>query len=198
MLFQLNATSMKSPILQFIHQQPEHIIRLPHHIGLHQFGPAPASLGNHPFYLCPHLDIQHHLANAYTPPICNPANQFRLPHIQQVSRLNPVITRIEHHQVIEVEGVKVGVIHKDQLTSDHAEGLRYLAKEMDVEVLIFRHFHHPIIEEFEMLLLSPGSAIVPGIAEPSAIELDIFEGRIRGKVIRCDGNVCGYFEYGVK
>jgi len=26
------------PILQFIHQQPEHIIRLPYHIGLHQFG----------------------------------------------------------------------------------------------------------------------------------------------------------------
>ncbi|MCD4842790.1 MAG: YfcE family phosphodiesterase [Methanosarcinales archaeon] len=148
--------------------------------------------------MCPHLDIQQHLVNACTPPICNPANQFRLPHIQQVSRLNPVIACIEHHQVIEVEGVKVGVIHKDQMTSDHAEDLRYLAKEMDVDVLIFGHFHHPIIEEFEMLLLSPGSAIVPGIAEFSDIELDIFEGRIRGKVIRCDGNVCGYFEYGVK
>ncbi|KAF5418896.1 MAG: hypothetical protein C5S44_08265 [Candidatus Methanocomedens sp.] len=84
------------------------------------------------------------------------------------------------------------------MTSDHAEGLCYLAKEMDVEVLIFGHFHDPIIEEFEVLLLSPGSAIVPGIAEPSDIELDIFEGRIGGKVIRCDGNVCGYFEYGVK
>ena len=171
---------------------------LPHPVSLHQFGPGPASLGNYLFYLCPHLDIQQHLVNAYTPPVSNPANQFRLPHIQQVSRLNPVITRIEHHQVIEVEGVKVGVIHKDQMTSDHAEGLRYLAKEMDVDVLIFGHFHHPIIEEFKVLLLSPGSAIVPGIAEPSAIEQNIFEGRIRGKVIRCDGNVCGYFEYGVK
>ena len=70
------------------------------------------------------------------------------------------------------------------MTSDHAEDLRYLAKEMDVDVLIFGHFHHPIIEEFEMLLLSPGSAIVPGIAESSDIELDIFEGKIRGKVIR--------------
>ncbi|MCD4764954.1 MAG: hypothetical protein K8R34_00430 [Methanosarcinales archaeon] len=92
----------------------------------------------------------------------------------------------------------IGVIHKDQITSDHSEGLRYLTKEMDVDVLIFGYFHHPIIEKFEVLLLSPGSAIVPGIAEPGAIELDIFEGRIRGKVIRCDGNVCGYFEYGVK
>ena len=39
-------------------------------------------------------------------------------------------------------------------------GLRYLAKEMDVDVLIFGHFHHPIIEESEVLLLSSGSAIV--------------------------------------
>ena len=74
-------------------------------------------------------------------------------------------------------------------------GPRYLAKEMDVDVLIFGHFHHPIIEESEVLLLSPGSAIVPGIAEPSAIELDIFEGKVRGRVIRCTGDVCSYFEY---
>ena len=53
------------PFLQFIHQQPEHIIRLPHYIGLHQFGPGPASLGNYPFYLRPHLDIQEHLVNMH-------------------------------------------------------------------------------------------------------------------------------------
>jgi hypothetical protein len=51
-------------ILQFIHQQPEHITRLPHNIPLHQFGPAPASPGNYPVYLCPHLDIQQHLVDA--------------------------------------------------------------------------------------------------------------------------------------
>jgi len=31
---------------------------------------------------------------------------------------------------------------------------------MDVDVLIFGHFHHPIIEESEVLLLSSGSVIV--------------------------------------
>jgi len=31
---------------------------------------------------------------------------------------------------------------------------------MDVDVLIFGHFHHPIIEESEVLLLSSGCAIV--------------------------------------
>ena len=35
-----------------------------------------------------------------------------------------------------------------------------MAKEIDVDVLIFGHFHHPIIKESEVLLLSSGSAIV--------------------------------------
>ena len=102
---------------------------------------------------------------------------------------------LPERRVIEVEGVKIGVIHKGQLTSDHADGLRYLAIEMGVDVLIFGHFHHPIIEDYEVLLLSPGSAIVPGIAEPSAIELDIVEGKVKGSVIRCDGDMCSYFKY---
>ncbi|MDA0525713.1 metallophosphoesterase family protein [Methanococcoides alaskense] len=102
---------------------------------------------------------------------------------------------LPERQVIEVEGVRVGVIHKGQLTSDNSDGLRYLAKEMGVDVLIFGHFHHPIIEDYEVLLLSPGSAIVPGVAEPSAIELDIFEGKVKGRVIRCVGDACSYFEY---
>jgi hypothetical protein len=102
---------------------------------------------------------------------------------------------LPERQVIEVEGVRVGVIHKGQLTSDNPDGLRYLAKEMGVDVLIFGHFHHPIIEDYEVLLLSPGSAIVPGVAEPSAIELDIVKGKVKGRVIRCVGDACSYFEY---
>ncbi len=102
---------------------------------------------------------------------------------------------LPERKVIEVEGVKIGVIHKGQLTSDHTDGLRYLAKEMDVDILIFGHFHHPIVEKTDVLLLSPGSATVPGIAEPSAIELEINNKRVKGKVIRCTGDVCSFFKY---
>jgi len=65
-------------------------------------------------------------------------------------------------KVIEAAGVKIGVIHKGQLTSEHTDGLRYLAREMDVDILIFGHFHHPIAEKTDVLLISPGSATVPG------------------------------------
>lgn len=106
-----------------------------------------------------------------------------------------LVKLLPDRKTIEIEGVKIGIVHKGQITSDHADGLRYLAREMDVEVLVFGHFHHPIIEETEVLLLSPGSAIFPGIAEPSAIELDISDNTVTGKVIRCTGDVCIYFEY---
>jgi len=98
-------------------------------------------------------------------------------------------------KVIKVEGVKIGIIHKGQLTSENTDGLRYLAKEMGVDVLVFGHFHHPIAEKTDVLLLSPGSATVPGIAEPSAIELEIIKNTVKGKIIRCKDNVCSYFEY---
>ncbi len=106
-----------------------------------------------------------------------------------------LIRLLPERKVIEVEGVKIGIIHKGQLTSDHTDGLRYLAEEMDVDILIFGHFHHPIVEKTDVLLISPGSATVPGIAEPSAIELEINNKSIEGKIIRCTGDVCSFFKY---
>ena len=97
--------------------------------------------------------------------------------------------------VIKVEGINIGVIHKGQLTSENTDGLRYLAKEMGVDVLVFGHFHHPIAHKSDVLLLSPGSATVPGIAEPSAIELEIKNRKLTGKIIRCKDNSCSYFEF---
>ncbi len=102
---------------------------------------------------------------------------------------------LPERETIEVEEVRIGVIHKGQLASENTYGLRYLAKEMGVDVLVFGHFHHPIVEKTGVLLLSPGSVIVPGIAEPSAIELEIIENNIKGKIIRCKDSVCSYFEY---
>ncbi|MCX9084594.1 MAG: YfcE family phosphodiesterase [Candidatus Methanoperedens sp.] len=102
---------------------------------------------------------------------------------------------LPERRVIKVEGINIGVVHKGQLTSENNDGLRYLAKEMDVDVLIFGHFHHPIVHKTEVLLLSPGSATVPGIAEPSAMELEISGNKLIGRIIRCKDNSCSYFDF---
>jgi putative phosphoesterase len=103
---------------------------------------------------------------------------------------------LPERKVIKIEAIMIGIIHKGQLTSENNDGLRYLAKEMGVDVLVFGHFHHPIVHRTEVLLLSPGSATVPGIAEPSAMELEISGNRVKGRIIRCKDNACTYFEYG--
>jgi len=102
---------------------------------------------------------------------------------------------LPERKVVKIEGINIGIIHKGQLTSENTDGLRYLAKEMGVDILIFGHFHHPIAHKTEVLLLSPGSATVPGIAEPSAIELEIKNRTANGKIIRCKDNACTYFEF---
>ena len=102
---------------------------------------------------------------------------------------------LPERKVVKIEGINIGIIHKGQLTSENTDGLRYLAKEMGVDILIFGHFHHPIAHKTEVLLLSPGSATVPGIAEPSAIELEIKNRTVNGKIIRCKDNACTYFEF---
>ena len=102
---------------------------------------------------------------------------------------------LPERDITDVQGIKMGMIHKGQLTLENTDGLRYLAKEMGVDVLIFGHFHHIIVEKTDVLLLSPGSPTVPGIAEPSAIELEIIKNSVKGRIIRCAGNVCSYFEY---
>lgn len=97
--------------------------------------------------------------------------------------------------VLKIEGINIGIIHKGQLTSENTDGLRYLAKEMNADVLIFGHFHHPIAHKSEVLLLSPGSATLPGIAEPSAIELEIIGRKVGVNIIRCKDHACTFFEY---
>ncbi|MCE8425011.1 MAG: YfcE family phosphodiesterase [Candidatus Methanoperedens sp.] len=102
---------------------------------------------------------------------------------------------LPERRVIKIEGVRIGIIHKGQLTSENTDGLRYLAKEMNVDILIFGHFHHAIVEKSEVLLISPGSITIPGIAEPSVVELILIKNTVKGKIIRCAGNTCSYFEY---
>src|SRR5512145_2542527 len=44
----------------------------------------------------------------------------------------------------EVEGVKIGVVHEGGLSVMDTTAQGYLAKEMEVDVLIFGHLHRPL------------------------------------------------------
>ncbi|MEA1966486.1 MAG: YfcE family phosphodiesterase, partial [Euryarchaeota archaeon] len=51
--------------------------------------------------------------------------------------------RLPERTVFEVEGVRIGVVHEGQLSTNGSCGLWYLAKELDCDILIVGHIHTP-------------------------------------------------------
>ena len=97
-------------------------------------------------------------------------------------------------KIIEVDGVKIGIIHEAALSIHDTTGARYMAKEMGVDVLVFGHIHKPVIDKSDVLLICPGSPTAPRLSEPGVIELIIENGNISGKVIKLEGPRCGALE----
>jgi putative phosphoesterase len=97
-------------------------------------------------------------------------------------------------KIIELDGLRLGIIHEAALSIQDTTGAWYMAKEMVVDVLIFGHIHKPVIEKSDVLLACPGSPTAPRLSEPSAIEFNIEDDNISGKVITLEGTRCGALE----
>ena len=95
----------------------------------------------------------------------------------------------------EVEGVKIGVIHEGGLSVMDTTSQGYLAKEMEVDILIFGHLHRPLIEKKDVMLVCPGSPTKPRMSNPSVVELIIEKGDVNGRIIPLEGDTCGYIKF---
>ncbi|MDK2825765.1 hypothetical protein SAMN04488589_1085 [Methanolobus vulcani] len=100
--------------------------------------------------------------------------------------------------VLEVEGVKIGVIHEASLSIVDTTATRYMALEMGVDVLIFGHLHRPIIEKSDVLLICPGSPTKPRMSDPCAVELEIRNGSVTTNIVPITGQSCGYIDFSRK
>ncbi len=101
---------------------------------------------------------------------------------------------LHERKIIKVDGVKIGIVHEATLSINDTTGARYMAKEMDVDVLVFGHIHKPVIEKSDVLLVCPGSPTAPRLSEPGAVELIIQDGKITGRVIAFEGKRCSSIE----
>ncbi|WP_440947619.1 metallophosphoesterase [Methanosarcina sp. T3] len=95
----------------------------------------------------------------------------------------------------EVEGVKIGVVHEGGLSVMDTTAQGYLAREMGVEILIFGHLHRPLIEKNDVMLVCPGSPTKPRMSNPSAVELIIEKGSIKGRILTLEGDSCEYIRF---
>lgn len=106
-----------------------------------------------------------------------------------------LMINLSETETFEVEGIRIGVIHRGQYSTD-TTNMRYLALEMGVDILIYGHIHRPIIEKSDVLLICPGSPTFPRMSDPAVVELDVSKGNVTGKVIKVScGTTCDYINY---
>jgi len=93
--------------------------------------------------------------------------------------------------VFEVEGIKIGLNHGEVYPRGDTQQLKYIALEMDVEVLITGHTHWPFIKDVgDVLLLNPGSPTVPRLSDPSIILLNIENKKLDAEIVKTGAPVC--------
>jgi putative phosphoesterase len=108
---------------------------------------------------------------------------------------SPKLKRLlPERKTIEVEGIRIGLVHMAS-HSFNLTGAEMMAREMNVQVLIFGHIHRPIVEKADRLLVCPGSPTLPRQSAPSVAELVVKDGRISGKIIPLGKPVCNYLRY---
>jgi uncharacterized protein len=101
---------------------------------------------------------------------------------------------LPQRKVIEVEGVRIGLVHMASHGSNLV-GAQMIAREMDVQVLVFGHIHRPLIEKGKLLLICPGSTTLPRMSAPCVAELEIVDGNVRGRIIPVGSPACNYLKF---
>ena len=99
-------------------------------------------------------------------------------------------------KIIEAEGLRIGAIHGEVYPRADSDQLLYLAKELDVDILVSGHSHQPKIEQKEgILLLNPGSPIVPRLADRTVMLLDINNRQVDVEIVKIGSPVCSALDF---
>ena len=99
--------------------------------------------------------------------------------------------KLPKREVIEVEGIKIGLDHGEIYPRGDTQQLKYIAQEMDVEILISGHTHWAFIEELEdVILLNPGSPTAPRLSDPSLMLITVEEGELKAEIKKIGEPTC--------
>ncbi|HPJ30041.1 MAG TPA: metallophosphoesterase [Methanothrix sp.] len=105
-----------------------------------------------------------------------------------------VKARLPERRVVEVEEARIGLVHLAARSRD-LTGADFLAREMEVDALVFGHIHRPLVEEGPRLLICPGSPTEPRLSPPAAAEIEVEGKEIRARIVLLGKPVCGYFKF---
>ncbi len=99
-------------------------------------------------------------------------------------------------KTIEAEGLKIGVVHGEVYPRADTQQLVYLAKELDADILVSGHSHQPKIEKTDgVLLINPGSPIVPRLADRTVMLLEINNKEANVEIVKVGAPVCSALDF---
>ena len=99
-------------------------------------------------------------------------------------------------KTLEVEGAKIGVVHGEVYPRADTQQLVYLAKQLDVDILVSGHSHQPKIEQTDrVLLINPGSPIVPRLADRTVMLLEIHDKEVDVEIVKIGSPVCSALDF---
>ena len=99
-------------------------------------------------------------------------------------------------RTLEVEGVKIGLVHGEVYPRADTQQLVYLAKELDVDILVSGHSHQPKIEQTDgVLLINPGSPVVPRLADRTVMLLEIHDKEVDVEIVKVGAPVCSALDF---
>jgi putative phosphoesterase len=103
-----------------------------------------------------------------------------------------LLSILPQRAVAKVAGVRVGVVHEAAHAFD-SPGPALLAREMEVDILIYGHLHRPKVEKVAgRLLICPGSPCRPRMSAPAVAEIEIKDGSVSGRIVPVGEPVCDY------
>ena len=99
-------------------------------------------------------------------------------------------------ETIEVEGLKIGIAHGEVYPRADTQQLVYMAKELGADILVTGHSHQPKIEQTDgVLLLNPGSPIVPRLADRTVMLLEINNKEVDVEIVKIGAPVCSALDF---
>ena len=95
-------------------------------------------------------------------------------------------------EIVEANGMKIGLNHGEVYPRADTQQLLYLAKQLDVDILVTGHSHQPKIEQIDgTLLLNPGSPMVPRLADRTIMLLEIDDDKnVDVELVKVGSPVC--------
>ncbi len=99
-------------------------------------------------------------------------------------------------RTIKAEDLKIGLVHGEVYPRADTQQLLYLARQLDADILVSGHSHQPKIEQIEgILLLNPGSPIVPRLADRTVMLLEINKKEVDVEIIKIGAPVCSALDF---